>query len=296
MKTFAKKALQIALPVVLLAFLLKTIISNWSEALPYFNNLGYFSLLLSFLTLLLIYPESAFGWFVLVNKLGTKISLKNAMYVWIVSNTSRYIPGTIWQYIGRVELAERFGVPRKEGIVSVLCETLLIIIAGCMVSAFAISQWETLSLKPYIVLAGMLIPIALLHPVLSNKTLELLAKVTKKEKVSVNPPKLKDYVVLLPLFVFNFLLNGIGLMFLVYSFTGKLENIFLLSGIYALSWLVGYFSIFAPGGLGVTEASLALLLSFQMPLPLASSIAIIYRFLLVIAELITFTIALKFRK
>lgn len=296
MKTSIAKALKIALPVFLLLLLSRTIIFNWNEALPYFRSFKYFPLILSFLTLLLIYPQSAFSWFTLTKKLGANISLKNAMYVWIVSNTSRYIPGTIWQYIGRVELAGRFGIPRKEGGVSILYETLLIIIAGCMVSVFALSQWGTLNLKPYMVLAGMLIPVVLLHPTISNKALELLSKLTKKEKVSLIQIKIQDYIIVMPLFLLNFLLNGLGLMFLIYSFTGKLENLFLLSGIYALSWLIGYFSIFAPGGLGVTEASLALLLSFQMPLPLASSIAIIYRFLLVIAELVTFIIALRFKK
>lgn len=297
MKNFFKKIVKIALPLILLFFLLKTVIFNWQEVLPYLNNFQPVSLSLSFLILLLIYPESTFAWYVLIKKLGVKISLNSALYVWVVSNTSRYIPGTIWQYVGRIGLGRDMGIARKEGTLSILYETLLIIISGCLVSLFTLGWWSTVGVKLYMVFPAVVIPLVFLHPEVSKKVLHLLARLTKKEQITFAPLKIQDYLSILPLFLANFLLNGLALMLLTYAFTGnfKIENMFPFSGVYALSWLVGYFSLFAPGGIGVADSTLALLLSMQMPLPLASTIAIIYRFLLVIAESIVFIVVLNLR-
>ncbi len=71
------------------------------------------------------------------------------------------------------------------------------------------------------------------------------------------------------------------------------NSILTFSGFYAFSWVVGFLSFFAPGGLGVTEITLAYLLSFMMPLSLASSITILYRFLLTVAEFLIFSISLR---
>jgi len=261
----------------------------------YLKNFEIIPMILSAGVLLLIYPESAFAWFILIRKIGVGVSIKNALYVWVVSNSSRYLPGSIWQYVGRVELGMQAGIPRQKSILAVLYETLLIIIAGLFVSLFTISYWSTVGIKSYMVVLGVLFPLVFLHPTVINKALLLLAKFSKKQQPAVTPLKVNDYVTVLPFFLINFFLNGIALTFLVYSFTGDPDfgKLFLFSGMYALSWLVGYFSIFAPGGIGVTEVALALLLSLYLPLPLASAVAVSYRFLLVIAEIIVFVLTLK---
>lgn len=297
MKNFFKKIASILIPLILIFFLLQTITSNWHEVLIYLNNFQTIPFVASFLILLLIYPESAFAWYNLIKMLGVKISLQNALYIWVISNTSRYIPGAIWQYVGRVELGQQMGITRKDGILAVLYETLLIVASGCLISLFIVEYWNIVGIQSYIILLGTMIPFILIHPIISKKLLLILAKLTKKEQFSIIPLKMRDYVLVLPLFLVNFLINGLALTFLIYAFTGnfEIEKLFFVSGVYALSWLIGYFSIFAPGGLGVTEITLALLLSLQMPLSLASTIAIIYRFLLVIAELVTFIVTLKFK-
>ena len=119
MKNFIKKIIRVFVPVILILFLLQTIALNWQEALVYFKNFHTIPFIISFIVLLFIYPESALAWYMLTKKIGVKISFKGALYLWIISNTSRYIPGTIWQYIGRIELGQQIGIARKEGILAV---------------------------------------------------------------------------------------------------------------------------------------------------------------------------------
>ena len=70
-------------------------------------------------------------------------------------------------------------------------------------------------------------------------------------------------------------------------------HVLVITGFYAFSWAIGFLSLFSPGGVGITEITLSYLLSFFMPLSLASSVAILYRFFLTISELLLFTVALK---
>ena len=149
MKNYIKKYFKILLPAILLFFLLRTITSDWQAVLVYLKDFEVIPMILSAGILLLIYPESAFAWYVLIRKIGVRISLKNALYVWIISNISRYLPGSIWQYVGRVELGMQAGIPRQKSILAVLYETLLIIIAGLFVSLFTISYWSTVGIKSY---------------------------------------------------------------------------------------------------------------------------------------------------
>ena len=185
MKNSLLKYIKIVVPAVLLFFFLLTVASSWQEVSVYLRNFQLVPFVLSFLVLLLIYPESAFAWYFLVRKIGLKISLRDAFYVWIISNASRYIPGSIWQYVGRVELGQQMGISRKEGIFAVLYETLLIAISGLLISMFTISYWSSVGIKSYMIVLGIGIPLLILHPAILNKILSILAKLLKKEQLTL---------------------------------------------------------------------------------------------------------------
>ena|SRR3989344_463090 len=106
---------------------------------------------------------------------------------------------------------------------------------------------------------------------------------------------IKDYFRLLPTFILNFFLNGFALYFIILSLNIDLNPLFIftLTSFYAISWLVGFLSFFSPGGLGVTEASLAFLLSTLIPLPIATTIALLFRLILTLSEILIFVLFLN---
>ncbi len=290
------KILKFTLPLVLLGLLIFKIISDWQTVLPLLTNLNYFFLLTSFLVMLLIYPEGALGWYMILRKAKINISLKKAIKIWIVSNTSRYIPGSIWQYISRVEMAKlKANLDRDKTLSSLLLEIFLVLTAGVLMSAFSFSsvRLEEFRIPYWIYLLPF--PLLLLHPFFANKILNFLIKFLKKGKVKYQLSlSLKDTLLVFPYFLLNFILNGIALFFLIAAITGNF-NLSLSSsiGFYSLSWVIGYVTLLSPGGIGVTEVSLTFLLGLQMPIPVASLVAIVYRFLLTVAELIVFSLCLK---
>ena len=293
------KFLKFAIPIALFGFLILNISADWQSVAHNLVNSNIGFLIIAFLTILLIYPEGALSWYIVLYKMGFKVGLLKAVRVWIISNTGRYIPGKIWQYIGRVELSKReLGIGRKEAVFSLLLEIFLVITAAGLVSVLALPVIGVQNFNKGFIIFLLPAALILLHPKPANFILHLIAKFSKNRINISYPLSFSQSLSIFPLYILNFLINGLALYFLIISLYGdhidtNFNSIFTFSGFYAFSWAVGFLSFFAPGGLGVTEITLSYLLSFIMPLSLASTITILYRFLLAVAEFLIFSISLR---
>lgn len=288
-----KKVLKWLAISVLFTALLVNILNDWESVYGYLGGLSIFPLLISFFVMLIIYPEGALNFHILLKRLNSKLKFRQSFYIFIVANASRYIPGSVWQYIGRVELTKKIlGQDRAKTVSVLVTEIFLLILASLITSLFFLPA-NKLNLWLWIIL---LVPLIFLYPIIFPKMLKVIASITKRNYENFNMSfGFKSTLTALSFFILNFLLNGLALFFLIGAFTNDFEvwKILEYSGFYAFSWLIGYITLFAPAGIGVTEVSLSFLLSSSMPLSLASTVAIIYRFFLTIAELLTFLIAFK---
>lgn len=292
-----KNTLKLILPSLLIGFLIFNIYQNWNLVIGFWTDFKIIPLLISFSFMILIYLEAAFNYHILIKALGYPPQFSKSIYIFIVSNASRYIPGSIWQYIGRVEMAKRIGgLPRSVSVLELVLEVFLLINAATIVSLIGLPLFKGLEDQNYLFIFAVPISLIFLHPKIAAKLIEIIAKVGKK---NISQPltslNFREIFFVLPWFILNFLLNGVALFFMtraIYPEIGA-ENILLFSGIFAFSWAVGYLSIFAPAGLGVTDVLLVYLLSFQMPFALSSTIALSYRVLLTIAELVIFLFVMK---
>lgn len=291
------RLLKFIFPAVLLGFLVGNIVKNWYLVVEQWSSFSIFPFVVGFLFMLLIYPEGAIGWYIVLRKINVKINFKNALRIWVIANTSRYIPGKIWQYLGRIELAKREGTSRAKTFASLLIEIFLVLTAGIFVSLLSLPFLPLKEFAHWWVFL-ILFPFLLLHPFLSNKIIDILSKFSKRDfgVVKVNLG-FRDTVLSLPWFILNFFINGLALFFLVSSVSQNFNPnlIMALTGFYALSWVIGFVSFFTPGGIGVTEVSLAYLLSTIMPFALASLVALSYRFFLTIAELLVLAVVLRIK-
>lgn len=294
------KLVRIVISLILLGFLFVAVARDWHTISNFWLSFNFPLLIISFLLMLLIYPEGAFCWYIILRRMGLKVDLKDSIRVWIFSNTARYIPGLVWQYIGRSELARReLGIPRIKTFSSILFEIFLVLVAGVFIATSSLPFLNLQFFNTQFLIFLLPVLFIFLHPRIFQIIIRVLAKVTKNELTaeSLNI-KFSDTTSILPWFIFNFIINGTALTFLVASFSQDVDlfDFIGFSGFYAFSWVVGFISIFAPGGLGVVEVSLAYLLSFRMPFALASTIALSYRFFLTVAELLVFLIFLRLRR
>lgn len=301
MKSQLIKILKVIIPVFLLGFLLFTLLQNWLAVSLYISNVSLPPLVVSFSFTLLVYPQAAFAWFRIVQLFQPDAKLTQVLKIWIISNTSRYIPGTIWQYVGRVALTKKIGIAKSTTVLTLCYEVLLAVLAA---GTWSVLVFIFLPLLPFevnsvpVIIMLFISAFVFLHPSVAGKLLQIIQKVSKQYKLSPLDIKLLTYhqlLSVLPHFILNFLINGIALYFLAmaFGFTGSIEHIIMFSGMYALSWLVGFVSIISPGGIGVFEVVFVALFSLVVPFTLATTIALCYRFLLVVAEILTFTLQIK---
>lgn len=292
-----RKILRFFIPLLLISFILFNIYSNRQVVLSFWMDFNPIPLIVSFFLMLLIFIEAGFNWHILLNKLNFPISFKKSLYIFIISNAGRYIPGSIWQYIGRVELGKKeASIPREINVLSLVLEIFILVNAALIVSLLAVPFIYSKIDNNYFWLLLAPFSLILMHPLVARNIIKTIAKFTGRDiGSSLASIRFTAIFSVLPFFILNFLLNGLAIFFLteaVYPEVSLLDLVF-FTGVFAFSWVVGFVSIIAPAGLGVTDLLLAYLLSLVMPLPLASTIALSYRVFLTLAELAVFLWVLR---
>ena len=93
-------------------------------------------------------------------------------------------------------------------------------------------------------------------------------------------------------------LTGIGFYGIAWAIAGDVPDLPVLSavGIFSLSWLIGFLSVFNPGGIGLREAAIVLLLRGFVPDPIPILVAVMLRVAWSIIEISFFGIATYFLK
>lgn len=293
--------LKIILPIILLIIIFWSIFHDFGSVLESFKKVRLLPLLGAYLVLLIVPILTSLGWCRIISALGYQVKSQKAIKVWIISSIGRYFPGVIWQYVGRIELAKKdLGIPRQISILSLIIESYMALVSAAFLSVFTFffisdQLLEINFLKYKFVVAIFLVPLLLFHPVFAKKLLTVLQRFFKAS--AKTEELLGDFYQSLwsiPYFLLNFILHGVALYLLVLAITAHFSFYQLLEMIsfYSAAWILGYVVIFAPAGLGVTEGTLTYLLSSLVKISVSASLAIIYRFLMSISELLIFLIVL----
>jgi hypothetical protein len=160
-----------------------------------------------------------------------------AYYYFSKTEIAKYLPGNIFHFVGRQALAHKIGITQKQMAKISLLHSLLLLggtIIATTVFAF-LSQKVPLYILTLMVLSSIIIFISLVYMYPSIRT---------NKKVSLNL-----YL------AFSIALQGTMLgIIVVYQSDTYTWSLFCLSiSIYILSWLIGYVTPGASGGLGVRE-------------------------------------------
>jgi len=208
---------------------------------------------------------TAYGlvWPYLLRRLGTP-----APYSWITlffkSQLGKYLPGSVWQYAGRVGLAHSRGVPVQRGLVSVVAEIGYSAVAAAAASSLILG-WAA-AIGVFLGLALLLGLVVVLRPHLSALLARTpsLAPGGRVDRESIlgafgaAPTTVVLYLLVWGLYGIAFWTTGRAL------FAVPVSDLARYVAVFALAWLAGLVAVFAPGGIGVREALIAALLSTRL--------------------------------
>lgn len=189
-------------------------------------------------------------------------------YVYTKSNIMKYIPGNVFQYVGRNEMAVRHNISHKEVILSTVFEILNISLSALLcvliLNAKGFVVWFDNYGMEYIkiiVIAVLVIVVLIILGFLFLK--EKIMSAFEKIKYLITKKNIaKAFTTLIFSMFQHIIFATLFLCTLVFIVNTNIEvvEIPVILGAYILSWLVGYLTIGSPGGIGVRELVICLLL------------------------------------
>jgi hypothetical protein len=231
------------------------------------------------------------AWKILMRDLNVNLSWNSVLKGYLLSFLPRYIPGSIWGYLSRNEwLYQEYHVDYFISNIGSILELGTAILANSMIVFLyffysRIPIWLFFILAPiFTVLFWRLFKAAvLLKKNKSNMFWKMILKISEVKTITLS---LSTF-----LFLTTWMLYGIGLFLIQSSFEPldslNLERITGFTGIYSLAWMVGFFIIFIPAGLGFRELALTNLLVTSQGFgnATANATAIISRISVMVAEI-----------
>jgi glycosyltransferase 2 family protein len=186
---------------------------------------------------------TAYGlvWPYLLRRLGTPAP-SSWVTLFFKSQLGKYLPGSVWQYAGRVGLAGSRGVPVQRAVVSIVAEVVCSAIAAAAASSLVFTS---------IVAAGVFAGLAGL----------LALTFAVRDKLAVleaAPGGVILYLLVWGIYGVAFWMTGRAL------FAIPVADLPHYIGVFAIAWLAGLVAVFAPGGIGVREAVIVALLSGRL--------------------------------
>ncbi|MGB4595485.1 MAG: hypothetical protein WBI14_06225 [Anaerolineaceae bacterium] len=200
-----------------------------------------------------------------------------------VTSLGKYIPGGVWHFVGRFGAYRMHGFNTKQITRSFILENYWLLSSAAVVGLVAVcmSRFDLVSqlLNIQITTQSALLICAL---VIGLWVISLLLINRHFQKYVAG--KIASVWFIIPVSLLLWIL--IGLSFFSMFPALKLSQSIPYIGGYALSWSVGYVAVFAPGGIGVREAVLALVFASIAPVETIAVYAAMNRVIWLVAELI----------
>lgn len=212
------------------------------------------------------------GYASIMTRLGARSGFLQHARIYYLSNVAKRLPGALWYVGGRVVLYGREGVRARSVIVGSAIEGALILLSGAVLTipfltvALPSRRWLWIGV-------GLGITFALLNP---KSVRWLLQRATSNSEPSAIA--LRDVYAWLGIFISVWILGGVLLAAIIGVFQPlQVRQLPWIIGTWACAGTVSMLTLFLPSNFGVSEVTLAALLSQVMPAGAAVLVAVAVR-------------------
>lgn len=284
-------AVQLGIAVLIFAFLVLTVVGQWSEIQDKGVHFHVVWLIPALIVLPVFYALNAMGWDLLLRFLGHRLGAMCAQVAWGQPLLARYVPGSVLYVLGRVLLSERAGVPRRLAVASIVYEQALQATSAIIVSAYFLIDHPDLQGQPLRWGILVLIPLALvlLHPRVFGPLADRVLRAFGRDPLPATM-SLRGVVSVLAFYTLNWGVMAVGLYCVARSVsTVSASDIMVVGAAQAFGYLAALATLVAPAGLGIRDAAFAWAVKTAVPgdsFAVASLIAIVVRAVLTVVELI----------
>lgn len=228
---------------------------------------------------------------------SSKVNYSDAITIYGKSGIGKYLPGNVMHYVERNLFAAEYGLSQKKIAFSSVMEIAGQIVSAIVVSAFLLPMSYKRRIADVLHIdyktVGMIV---LLCFAIALIAVVLLIKKTKLREL-LNGYKLSDFIFTsvsaLLAGIICLLLNGGGMCALWIGLSENIPepaDIMLVLSSFSSAWVCGFVIPGAPGGIGVREAILTVLLEGVMEGPILAFLVIAHRVVCIIGDFMIYGI------
>lgn len=291
-----KLSLQLIIVVTIFYFMGRVVYSNWHDISLQEININVYKLIASFFFLLIYLLFLVKNWQLILQYMNINLEFISGIKIFFYSQFGKYLPGKVWTIMGKVYLSNKYGISKKKVVLSSLIEILASMLSGLVLFLISICFEKNFKIDSNLLNASLfLIPVLLifLHPKINGYFINIGLKLLKKEAIEIDFT-FNQILSIFFYYLFAWLIIGIGFYMLISSFTDiSYTKIPILAGSLSLAGTIGIISFIAPGGIGVREGILALLLSNIISTPMAILSSLACRVWLTAGEIVMLIVAYK---
>jgi uncharacterized membrane protein YbhN (UPF0104 family) len=283
------RAASLAIVAAAAAFLYATISRNWSELTRFEWSVDPVLFGASLLLHVGVLGWGVYIWSRVLACLDAPVvGYGPLLRIWSASNLTKYIPGAVWQFMTAAHLSRGRGLPAVVALTSMLLHVGFSLLAALAVSAVMLPidpAFGPLGLV-WVRVAMLVVAVAAVHPALLNAGLRLVPRALHRQ-VLVWSGSWARGLWLLTLSVVSWIVYGVAFSLFVAALAPiSMAAVLPLTAVNALSFTAGYVALLAPGGIGVRESAMTVLLAPLLPLGVAAVLAIAARLWSIAAELL----------
>ena len=206
-----------------------------------------------------------------VNLAGQDIPYRRMFHINAMSQLAKYLPGGIWHFAGRAGYYHAAGLTPRQNTAAIIIENLWLVSSAALFGVVAFGFYSVGALRGLVVAAGVI-----------GLAGVLMFAITRWRALTFRPGWT---LALIAAQAGTWLLIGLSL-WVLFPVAGGLDFLLLAVSGFAVSWVVGYVSLFAPSGLGVRELVLTAVLGLAVAAPTALVYATINRVIWMVTELL----------
>jgi len=270
-KLWLRRLVGVALTVAIFAWMLKPVVQKWDQVGDQVKRIdwGLFAFAaVMFAMFLFVFRVTA--WRTILAGFGSRLPVGAATRIWSTSELARYLPGVIWQVVGRVYLCKPYGVSGTVCSTSQILELVVFLLANILVAVGCLAffayrmhrqtatyLWGTAALVPLLLL--------LLHPRVFYTLLTKYAAWRGKQ-LPERRVRGRTLTFLAAWSILGLLWQSLALWVLTHGpLYLPIQKWWVVAGSYCLAWCAGFLAFWAPGGLGVREFVFVTAMTFALP-------------------------------
>jgi uncharacterized membrane protein YbhN (UPF0104 family) len=261
--------------------MVRLVAGNLDTLLESWDQLNFWPLLGTIPLFILGEALASIAWGLLMNGIAPPLPMAQHFRIFVVTHAARRLPGTLWYVIGRVTWYERLGVPKRLSTFASILETIMIIWAGLIMALVTLPLIVNLQKNLWILLLlGIILSGLLMHPRVLGYLLKKLGSAEDASNLSY-----RNILTWLCFYFVLWLVGGSMLYLILRAFLPVGTEIWAICiGAWSIAGVSGLLIQILPSGLGLSEATLSLILSAYVPSSIAVSAAILLRILMTFYE------------